>query len=145
MGITAWYFLRPRTGELCPLPRTRLESFIFGRGRLPADEGGFVRYAQVFVDLEDRRAAEVLHVDYLQYHALHDGTLDLEHLREIMAVGGAAAAGGLGLSDRLEGVIRAEHRFARRRLEQLSRWRPTPDELADLRELVNARAGRAIL
>ena len=145
MGITAWYFLRPRTGELRPLPRTRFESFIFGRGRLPADDEGFVRYAQVFVNLEDRRAVQVLHVDFLQHRALADGTLDHEHLREIMAAGGAATGGLLGLSEEPKGVIRAEHRFARRRLDRLSRWKPTSVELANLRDLVNARAGHEIM
>lgn len=145
MGVTAWFFLRHRPGELRPLPRARVESFVSGGGRLVADAEGFVRCAQVVVDLEERRAVRVLHVDFVQYRALEDGTLDREHFREMMAVIPVAAFGWLGGRKMPPGVIDAEHRFAQRRLEQMTRWKPTRSELATLRELVNARAGCGIM
>ena len=43
------------------------------------------------------------------------------------------------------GVVVPEHEFARRRLQRLSTWMPTQDELAKLRDLVNIKAGRAIM
>ena len=88
---------------------------------------------------------EVLRVDFLQYRALADGTLDREHFREIMAVIPVAAFGWLRASKPPPGVISAEHRFAQRRLERMSQWKPAGGELAKLRELVNAKAGHAIL
>jgi hypothetical protein len=42
-------------------------------------------------------------------------------------------------------VVGAEHKFAQRRLDHLSRWTPTRAEVVKLRELVNRKAGRAIM
>jgi hypothetical protein len=93
MGVSAWFFLRPRPGELCPLAQRAAKAFIADGGRLPADAEGFVRYAQVIVTLRDRRAFEVLRVGFFQYRTHPDGTLDREHFREIMAAVPEAAFG----------------------------------------------------
>lgn len=145
MGVSVWCFLRPRPGELHPVTHSAVEAFVYGSGRLPADADGVVRFAEVIVSLDQRRAVEVLRVGFFQYRALVDGKLDREHLREIMAVTSEAAFGGLRLSPQPPGVVGAEHRFARRRLEHLSRWKPTRAEHAKLRELVNRRAGRELM
>lgn len=145
MGVGVWSFLRPRPGELHPVTRSAVKAFVFGTGRLPTDADGFVRFAEVIVSLHHRRAVNVLRVGFFQYRALVDGTLDREHLREVMAVTSAATFGGLRLAPQPPGVVGAEHRFARRRLEHLSRWKPTRAEHAKLRDLVNRRAGRGIM
>ncbi len=145
MGVRAWSFLRPRPGELHPLAQRAVDAFFFQDGPLPVDEEGFVRVAEVLVLLEDRRAVEVLRVGYFQHRALADGALDRERYREVMAAAGEAAFGHLALSRPPPGVVGAEHRFAQRRLDHMSLWKPTPAEIKKLRELVNRRAGRAIL
>jgi hypothetical protein len=122
-----------------------VDEFLSRAGRLPADAEGFVRYAQVIVNLENRRAVEVLRVGFFQYRALKDGRLDRGHFRQIMATVSEAAFGWLQLSKPPAGVVGAEHRFAKRRLERLSTWKPTRDELSKLRSLVNHKAGREIM
>jgi hypothetical protein len=112
---------------------------------MPADAEGFVRYAQVIVRFRDRHAVEVLRVGFFQYRALPDGSLDRQHFDEIMAVAPEAAFGWLGGSKARPGVIEAEDKFAKRRLEHLSQWKPTNAELVKLRELVNRKAGRKIM
>jgi hypothetical protein len=133
------------TGGAAPSYAERCRSFITSGGRLAADADGFVRYAQVIVSLHDRRAVEVLRVGFYQYRALTDGTLDREHFREIMAVIPEAAFGWLRISQPPQGVVSAEHKFAQRRLEHMSRWKATRADHAKLRELVNRRAGREIM
>ena len=145
MGARVWFFLRPRPGELRSLAQNTVEDFFFRDGRLPADEEGFVRYAEVVVLLEDRRAVEVLRVGYFQDRTRADGMLDRERHREVMAAAGEAAFGHLSFSKPPPGVIGAEHKFARRRLDHLSRWKPTRAEVMKLRELVNRKAGREIM
>ncbi len=145
MGVSVWSFLRPRPGELRPVTQSAVEAFISGGGRLAPDADGFIRYAQVIVSLHDRRAVEVLRVGFFQYRAFTDGTLDREHFREIMTVIPEAAFGWLRVSQPPTGVVGAEHKFAQRRLEHMSRWKPTRAEHAKLRELVNRRAGREII
>ena len=145
MGASIWTFLRPRPGELHPVTQRAVDDFISEAGRLPADEDGFVRYAQVIVDLEDRRAVEVLRVGFFQHRALKNGRLDRRHFREVMAAVPEAAFGWLRLDKPPPGVVAAEHKFAKRRLERLSTWKPTRDELSKLRDLVNHKAGREIM
>jgi hypothetical protein len=145
MGIGAWCFLRPRPAELRPVAQSAAEAFFSDGGRLPADTEGFVRYAQVIVRLEGRRAMEVLRVGFFQYRALKDGTLDRRHFREIMAAVPEATFGWLQLDKPPPRVVSAEHKFAKRRLEHLSQWKPTKAEMVLLRDLVNRRAGREIM
>ena len=143
--MSAWVFLRPRPGELHPLAQRTAEAFLCRGGRIPADAEGFVRYAQVIVSLHDRHAVKVLRVGFFQYRALPDGSLDRAHFDEIMAIVPEAAFGWLQVSKPPPGVIGAEHRFAQRRLDHLSQWKPTRAEFVKLRELVNRKAGRVIM
>jgi len=104
-----------------------------------------VRSAQVVVNLENWRAVEVLRVGFYQYRALKNGKLDRKHFGAIMAAAPEAALGALQIDQPPPGVVAAEHRFAKRRLEHLSTWKPTKDDLAMLRDLVNHKAGREIM
>lgn len=142
MGVSVWTFMRPHAGELRPVSQRALDEFFTGAARLPADDEGFVRYAQVVVNLENRRAVEVLRVGF--YH-LKNGKVDRKHLGAIMAAAPEAALGALRIDEPPPGVVAAEHRFAKRRLEHLGTWKPTEDDLAKLREMVNHKAGREIM
>ena len=122
-----------------------VEAFVSRGGRLTADAEGFVRYAQVVVSLENRRAIEVLRIGFFQHRARKNGTLKGSHFDEVLRTIPAAAFGGLHLSAEPSGVIMAEHRFEKRRLEYLSQWKPTEAELHQLAVLVNRRAGRELL
>jgi hypothetical protein len=85
-----------------------------------------------------------LRIGFFQYRALKNGRLNRRHFHEIMAAVPEAAFGWLQLSQPPPGVVHAEHRFAKRRLDQMNTWKPTQDELSQLRSLVNCRAGREI-
>jgi hypothetical protein len=145
MGVSVWTFLRSKPGEIFPVAQRAVDDFFANIGRLPADEKGLVRYAQVIVNLENRRAVEVLRIGFFQYRALRNGRLNRRHFREIIAALPEAAFGWLQLSKPPPGVVSAEHRFAKRRLDQLNTWKPTQDDLSKLRSLVNRKAGREIM
>ena len=145
MGVSIWTFLRPRPGDLHPVTYRAVDDFLTHAGRLPPDEEGFVRYAQVIVKLRNRRATEVLRVGFFQYRALKDGRLDRRHFRKVMEAVPEAAFGWLQVDTPPPGVVAAEHRFAKRRLEHLSTWKPVREDLATLRDLVNQKAGREIM
>jgi hypothetical protein len=145
MSARAWFFLRPRPGELRPLAQNAVEDFFFRDGQLPADAEGYVRYAEVAILFENRRAVEVLRVEYFQHRARADGTLDRAHHRKVMAAAGEAAFGHLPFPKPPPAVIGAQQRFAQRRLDHLSRWKPTRAETGQLRALVNRKAGGEIM
>ena len=140
-----WFFVRSRPGELSPLALRAAEAFLSGSGRLPPDPESFVRYAQVIVRLQDRRAVEVERVGFFQYRALKDGRLDRRHFQKILEAVPEAAFGWLQLEKPPPGVVGAEHKFAKRRLQHLNQWKPTTAELVLLRDLVNRKAGREIM
>jgi hypothetical protein len=145
MSASVWTFLRPRPGDLYPVTQRAVDYFLSKAGRLPVGADGFVRYAQVIVNLENRRAVEVLHAGFFQHRALKNGTLDRRHFREVRATVPEAVFGWLQLDKPPPGVVAAEHKFARRRLEHLSTWKPTQDDLSKLRDLVNQKAGRELM
>jgi hypothetical protein len=145
MGVSVWTFLRSKTGEIFPVAQRAVDDFLANTGRLAADEEGFVRCAQVIVNLENRHVIEVLRVGFFQYRALDDGRIDPEHSREVMATVHEAAFGWLQLTKPPPGVVDAECKFAKRRLQHMSTWKPTQGELSKLRSLVNRKAGREIM
>jgi hypothetical protein len=145
MGVTLWLFLRPRPGELQPLAVSAFDAFMSKGGKLPVDVDGFVRYAQVVVEMLARRATDVLSVGYFQFRALKNGTMDQKHFRDILTLAPEAAFGTLGSPQRPKEVVSAEHRFAKRRLEHLSHWKPTRGDQVALREAINRRARAQLL
>ncbi len=144
MGLAIWYFLRTRPGELHPLPRTQVEAFFSDGGLLPNDHQ-VVRYAEVVVQLEHRKAVAVVRVGCFPYRVLADGTIDRKHLQEVMALTGEAAFGGGFAFRSTPGVVDAGHRFAKRRLQHVGEWHLSDAEQAALRTLVNRKAGRTIM
>ena len=145
MGVSIWTFLRSQPGELRPVSQRAVDDFLSRPRRLPVDADSFVRYAQVIVRLENRRATEMLRVGFFQYRALKDGRLDRRYFGKIMEAVPAAAFGWLQLEKPPPGVVAAEHKFAKRRLEHLNTWKPTQDDLSKLRGLVNQKAGCEIM
>ena len=145
MAVSVWTFLRSKPGEIFPVAQRAMDDFLDNTGRLPADEEGFVRYAQVIVSLENRRVVEVLRIGFFQYRALKNGRLNRRHFREIVAALPEVALGGLQLCKPPPGVVSAEHRFAKRRLDRLNTWKPMQGDLSKLRSLVNRKAGRGIM
>ena len=81
---------------------------------------------------------------------LHDGLVnEVENFVDAVmhpdATAGITAFGGISLSDTPPGVIKAEHRFAQRRLEHMQNWEPTEADIKALRELVNHRAKAGLM
>jgi hypothetical protein len=145
MRISIWYFLRPQPGLLQAISARAAERFFSGQGgELKPDPSGFVRYAQLFVETENRSPIGLLRIDFLQCRAHEDGTLDREHMAEIMSAVPSVMS-GLRPAKAPRGVIDAEHLFAKRRMDHLSRWKPTQKDLLDLRRVVNSKAGRDIM
>ena len=145
MSATVWYFLRQVPGELQPLTRIAFEAFMSGEVSLPTDEDGYVRYVEVVVRLENRQATELLSLGFFRTRALADGHVDPDHRFEIMAAAGGLMSGAIASVEPIPGVVNAEHRFAARRLHNLSRWEPEEADAPALRELVNRRAKATLL
>ena len=144
MGTRVWTFLRSREGELRPVSQRAVDEFFARTGTLPADADGFVRFAEVVVDVVERCAVEVLRVGFHQHKALKNGKLDRKYFKAVVDAAPDLIA-WLGIVKPPPGVVDASHRFEKRRLEHLNTWTPTEVELEMLRYLVNGKAGRVIM
>lgn len=145
MSVTGWYFLRRGPGELRPLSLKAFDAFTSGKARLPRSADGCVRYVQVLVELENRRAVGLVSVEFFKARALEDGHVDPNHHFDVMVAAGGVMEGNLAPRESIPGVVSAEHRFAQRRLDNLSRWEPEEPDFRALRELVNRRAKAVLL
>jgi hypothetical protein len=145
VGVSIWYFLHQGPGTFRPLAAKAFEAFMSGQVSLPRDEDGYVRYAEVVVQLQNRRATKVVSARFYRMRTLEDGHVDPDHPFEVMAAAGGAVSGVFAAVYPTPGVVDAEHRFAERRLHNLSRWEPDEVGLSILRELVNRRAMRSLL
>ena len=126
--------------SLRPVARANLDRFVRREATLPSHQG-IARYVEVIVEMEDCKAAEVVRFGGFQYRVDADAKLDPQHLGEVMALAGQVVLGGALTTELRPGVVAAEHRFAKRRLEHVSRWRLADAQLALLRALVNRKAG----
>lgn len=142
MSITAWYFLRTASGELEAVARSAIEAFMLRDGRLKTSPDGFVRYAEVLVEVEQRSAVRFLSASFEQWRANNDGSRNAEHTAEVLR----AAIDSLPEAEAMPaGVVNAQPVFAKRRYDHLNAWEPTPEDRARLRELVNAKAHRELM
>ena len=80
MGASVWTFLRPHSGELHAVTQRAVSEFLSSAGRLPTDAEGYVRYAEVVVNLENRQAVQLLRVGFYQYRALIERYARLQSL-----------------------------------------------------------------
>lgn len=146
MGLTMWTFVRTEPGELRSVALRAVEAFMDSTGRLPVADDGFVRYAQVVVRLENRRAIEVVQIGFHRHRALADGTLDREGFDRVLALIAQATSSRLPPpGEGSSSLVPAEHRFAQRQLDHVSHWEPTEGDLSRLRALVNQKAGAHLL
>ncbi len=144
VGVTVWFFHRVRPGQLRPWPLRRFEAFSRGDQPMAPGPDGFVEYAQVVVELENRRAVDIGRVGFFKHRVTAEGKFDRDHLFDVMATATEVISGPMIGVAAEPGIIEAGHRFAPRRLENLSHWKPSDAERRALRELVNARARRVI-
>ncbi len=142
MRTTTWYYLQRGDGQFQCIPQKQIRAFQAGRHALWADDDGFVRYAQLYVQWEHRRPSLLYGSEFLKFlvgssglfaqaewaarvaHLLSDSHMDVSHLA------------GTNLID-------ASLRFAERRYRHLTTWQPSVRDLEVLTALVRQRLRKA--
>jgi hypothetical protein len=137
-----WFFQRTAPGEIRRIQNVSMQRFIAGERSLPHDGDGFVRCIGMSVELKNRKPQTVARVWFSKIRVREDGRVDPHHRHEVtrLAQKETGPDGQAGSS-----VIAAGHHFAKRRLSNLSEWRPEEKDLEALRAVVNTRAGREML
>jgi len=128
MGISLRIFLVDDDNSIKRLPLTRYERLMRGdpKERLPEYAGKRVRYAEVAVELADRKPISILRMLYFIMSFDSEGRIDAsEQQKETrLAMELVPPIGSEGQSGQ---VIDAQHHFAKKRYDNEYRWVPRPE------------------
>lgn len=143
MRTTTWYYLRTAPGIFHGVTAKQVRAFHAGLQRLPADGDGYVRYAQLYIQWENRRPAALYGSEFLRFQVDPEGLFD--QASWAARVNRVLTDGHMDLS-RFKGtnLINACSRFAERRHKHLTTWQPSPGDIAALSQLVRKRLQKAI-
>jgi hypothetical protein len=129
MGIGLRFCIVGDNGEVTKLSTRRFDALHEGSASLPEYANQTVHYAQVIVQLEDRRVVEILRIDGFKMKLDANGRLSEDERFEEMRAAVECADLGLLASESPPNVIRAGSVFARRAYAGRYRWQPNPFEL----------------
>ncbi|MBW1727432.1 MAG: hypothetical protein JRF31_04475 [Deltaproteobacteria bacterium] len=105
----------------------------------PQYAGKQVRYAEVAIEFENRRPAEILRMEYFIMHFDSKGRIDGTVQDDIMNLGVNLAPPIHFETDPV--VIDAQHLFAKKRFDHQFRWKPTPEiEMAILKTIFKTKS-----
>ncbi len=139
---TLWFFQRTAPGEIRRVSNPSMQRFLVGERALPQDGDGFVRCIGMSLELAKKKPALVSRVWFSKIRVNEEGRVDPHHRPETAKLARAEAQ---QLTHAESSVVVAGHRFAMRRLSHLGEWHPEERDLAALREMVNAKAGKEML
>lgn len=128
MGLFIWHYLRTTEGSFRKLSQREFDAIWEGDLPVPADDAGNVRTAYVVGEMEDRKVARIMRIDFPKYPTLR-GRLDKE----------AALHRAVRTLDEPYNPTRVKF------TQRMNNWTPTPEEARALIELINKRAKRTVL
>lgn len=116
-------FPSSRYGRLHERPSTEI---------LPEFAGEWVRFAELVVELENRRPTRVLRSFYVRMKMDPAGKPDAKEMDAVFRLSADAAELDLETES---GLIRGGRHWARKKLEERFRWKPTPFEERTIRRM----------
>ena len=137
MGRTLWTFIRTDDGNLRRIALAQLQGFYDGKRPLPPAADGFVRVAEIAVEVEGRRLVQVLIAWYPKYTVTAAGIYERHEREKAMRLAMQTVSFGVAEGDN---IVHADHRFAQRQYQREHAWEPTEKDLAALRLLLRGPA-----
>ncbi len=105
----------------------------------PQYAGKRVRYAEVAIELKNRKPVEVLRMEYFIMHFDAKGRIDGTVRDDVMRLGVNLTPPIYFKNDPV--VIYAQHHFAKKRFDHQFRWKPTPEiEMTILKAIFKNKA-----
>ena len=126
MGISLRIFIVNNDDSLKRIAVAKYERLLARdpKGHLPQYAGKRMRYALVFVDLENRQPVEILRIQYSYLYFDSDGLIEADQIEKETKLAYEAMPSLLpDESDKQ--VIDARTKFAKRRFDHLYQWEPT--------------------
>ncbi|HID30469.1 MAG TPA: hypothetical protein EYP19_10765 [Desulfobacterales bacterium] len=141
MGISLRIFVVDDDDLIKRIPLTRYERLFRydPKERFPEYAGKRVRYAEVAVELVQRKPVEILRMLYFIMSFDSEGRIDAsEHEKETRLA--MELLPPFGADGQPSQVIEAQHRFAKKRYDNEYRWTPSPEiEAAIIKAIFGSR------
>jgi len=127
MSVSLRIFLVNDDDSIQRLPLSRYERLIRGDAeeRLPQYAGKRVRYAEVAVELVERKPVEIIRLEHFIMYFDSEGRLDLREKKKERRLSVDMIPPLLPQWDS-DQVIDAHHRFAKKSFEHQYKWTPSP-------------------
>lgn len=128
MGVSLRIFLVDDDDSIKRFPLTRYER-LYRRDpkeRFPEYAGKRVRYAEVAVELVQRKPVEILRMQYFIMSFDSEGRIDASEQQKENRLA-MELLPPFGVDGQSGQVIDAHHRFARKRYDNEYKWRPSPE------------------
>ncbi len=133
MGVGLRIFLVNDDDTIKRLPLVRYERLVRRDPQeiMPQYAGKRVRYAEVAVELEQRKPVEILRLQYFILPFDSEGRIDAAEREKEMRLA-VDVLPPYTKDEDLGDVIDARHFFAKKRYDNEYRWRPTPEIEAEI-------------
>ena len=126
MGVGTRIFLVNDDDSLKRFPLAKLERLRKGEEYLPEYAGKRMRYAFVVMEMQNRKPIGIYIIQYSYLSFDSKGRIDAaEGEKEAMLAVNMVPP--LPSDQEKGGVIMAQHKFAKKRYDELYRWKPTPE------------------
>ena len=146
MGLAVWLFLQKPDGSFQAFPTARYGRFHDGQEPLPTLAGKEARFAEVVVELKDRRPTRVCRVVWPKHRLDGAGRWDAQR-RQAGIRDAVESLGAPSGADVLAGkaTVSMEQLLAEIRYSTEHLWDPTADDLTHFCAAVNQRAKRPLV
>lgn len=146
MGLAVWLFLQKPDGAFQAFPTARYGRFHDGQEPLPTLAGQEARFAEVVVELENRRATRVRRVVWPKHRLDTSGRWDPQS-RQAGIRDAVESLGAPSGADVLAGkaTLSMDYLLAEIRYSTEHLWDPTEDNLTHFCAALNQRAKRALV
>ena len=125
-SISVRYFLVTGEDEIIRLSCARFDRLDSNppKDNIKEFAGQRVRWAEIVVELENRKPSKVLHVTYGYLHFKNDGYLDVDRFTNDAAIVINAAFPDFLVVDEPDNVINAQREFLKKRRDHQVCWKP---------------------
>lgn len=135
MGLGTRIFLVNDEGFLKRFPLAKFERLRKGEECLPQYAGQRIPYVFIVLEVQNRKPIGIYKIQYSYLPFDSKGQIDAAE-REAATMLAVNMVPPLPSEQGIGGVIRAQHKFAKKRYEKLYRWTPTPEIEAAIMKVV---------
>jgi hypothetical protein len=125
MGLGTRIFLVNDEGSLKRFPLAKFERLLKGEECFPKYAGQRIRYVFIVLEVQNRKPIGISKIQYSYIPFDSKGRFDAAE-RETAAMLAVNMVPPLPSEQEAGGIIRAQHKFAKKRYDNKYRWVPTP-------------------